>query len=203
MRTRTKRIMISLFDRTTVMAQPWARAGYTCYCVDIQHKRGETREGNIIKVGADVTNWLPPSDGDIGFLAAFPPCTFVACSGARWFPERGLGGIIDALQNFKRSVDIATMVRVPFMIENPVSTISSYWRKPDYIFHPWHYGDAYEKTTCLWVGQGFRMPRRTPVKPVLGKKLYLLPPSEDRGDLRSVTPQGFAEAVFKANHRQR
>jgi hypothetical protein len=29
--------------------------------------------------------------------------------------------------------------------------------------------------------------------------MHLLPPSENRGDLRSETPLGFARAVFKAN----
>jgi hypothetical protein len=31
------------------------------------------------------------------------------------------------------------------MIENPVSTVSTYWRKPDYTFDPCDYGDAYQK----------------------------------------------------------
>ncbi len=199
-----RKIMVSLFDRTTVMAQPWALAGYECYCVDIQHKRGETREGNLIKVGADVHRWLPPSEGKICFVAAFPPCTDIAVSGAQHFKDmdKDLGGLIDALENFKRVRDIAVLCRCPYMIENPVCVVSTHWRRPDYQFQPFEYGDGYIKTTWLWVGGGFRMPPKTPVKPVEGRKLYLLPPSPDRGDLRSVTPPGFARAVFKANHRR-
>jgi len=33
-----------------------------------------------------------------------------------------------------------------------------------------------------------------------GSIMHLMPPSEDRADLRSVTPMGFARAVFQANH---
>ena len=30
---------------------------------------------------------------------------------------------------------VAKLLGVPYMIENPVSVVSTYWRKPDYIFH--------------------------------------------------------------------
>ena len=199
-----KRIMISLFDRTTIMAQPWADAGYDCYAVDLQHRRLSHREGNIIRVGANVHRWLPPITGKICFLAAFPPCTYVALSGARWFKDedKGLDGAIDALKNFKRARDMAVMLRCPYFIENPMCVVSTHWRRPDYQFDPCDYGDGYIKETWIWVGNGFRMPPKAPVKPVDGRKLYNLPPSADRGDLRSVTPRGFAEAVFLANHRK-
>ena len=47
-------IVISCFDLTGNMVMPWAEAGYPCYCVDIQHPAGESRDGNIIRVGAEV-----------------------------------------------------------------------------------------------------------------------------------------------------
>jgi hypothetical protein len=34
---------------------------------------------------------------------------------------------------------------------------------------------------------------------VEGQKLWRLPPTEDRADKRSVTPKGFADAVFRKN----
>jgi len=193
-------IMISCFDRTTIMAQPWADAGYLCYCVDIQHPKGETREGNIIKVGADMMDWLPPK-GNIVFAAFFPPCTDIAVSGARWFRDKGLGALIRALQLFKRSVDLAELIGAPYMIENPVSTVSTYWRPPDYKFQPWMYGENYSKETWLWAGNGFRMPRPDEVHPPenLEQKIWLMPPSPDRADKRAETSEKFARAVFKAN----
>jgi len=36
------------------MVKLWADAGFLCPCVDLQHQPGEHREGNIIRVGADV-----------------------------------------------------------------------------------------------------------------------------------------------------
>lgn len=201
-------IVISCFDYTTNMVRPWADAGYTCYCVDMQHPRGETREGNIIKVGANMLDWLPPAN-DIVFAAFFPPCTDVAVSGARWFRDKGLGALIRSLELFKRSVDLAEMIGAPYLIENPVNTVSSYWREPDHKFQPNHYGDPYTKETWLWTGNGFQMPpvirpgdlfdRTTWVDATEGSKMHKLPPSAERANLRSETPQGFARAVFEAN----
>lgn len=83
-------IVVSCFDLTGNMVKPWADAGFTCFCVDIQHPKGETRQDNIIYVGADMREWLPPFR-PVAFAAFFPPCTDVAVSGARWFKDKGLG----------------------------------------------------------------------------------------------------------------
>lgn len=191
-------IVISCFDNSTNMAKPWAEAGYKCYCVDFQHPPGETIDGNIIRVGADMLDWLPPRE-PIAFAAFFPPCTDVAVSGARWFKDKGIGALWRALRLFDVSVKLAEWSGAPYMIENPVSTVSKYWRKPDYYFDPCDYGDPYTKKTCLWTGGGFVMPEKTPVVPFCGSKMHLLPPSKDRADKRSETPMGFAQAVFLAN----
>ena len=194
-----EKIVISCFDYTTNMVRPWADAGFTCYCVDVQHPSGETRgEDGIIRVGADMLDWLPPR-GDVAFFAAFPPCTDVAVSGARWFKDKGIGALWQALRLFDVSVKLAEWSRAPYLIENPVSTVSSYWRKPDHSFDPCDYGDPYTKKTCLWTGGGFVMPEKHRVEPTEGSKMHLLPPSEDRANLRSATPMGFAQAVFEAN----
>jgi hypothetical protein len=198
-------IVVSLFDRTGHMVAPWANAGFLCYCVDIQHPLGELREGNVVKVGADVRDWLPPY-ASIKILFAFPPCTHVAISGARWFQDKGIGALIDALQLFEAALRLAEWTQAPYLIENPVSTISTYWRKPDYTFDPCDYGgyleipsDAYTKKTCLWTGNGFVMPHAKWVRPFEGSKMHRLPPTKSRAALRSATPKGFAQAVFEAN----
>lgn len=194
--------VVSLFDYTTNMVKPWAEAGHQCYCVDLQHPPGMTPAGNIIKIGEDALDWIPIPHADI--LLAFPPCTDVAVSGARWMAGKGLGAIIAALSLFKRAVDLAERWGCPYMLENPVSTVSTYWRKPDHTFHPWHYGDLYSKTTCLWTGNGFVMPEpiyRTKPDGVDDKRIHYASPGPDRANFRSETPMGFARAVFNANCR--
>lgn len=199
-------IVISLFDYTTNMVRPWADAGFLCYCADVKHPAGEEREGNIVRVGVDILEWLPPYSA-VEILFAFPPCTHVAASGARWFRDKGLGVLVQSLQLFDAALRLAEWTKAPYMIENPVSTVSTYWRKPDYIFDPCDYGgygndsrDAYTKKTCLWTGNGFVMPKRKRIEPVEGSKMHCLPPSPQRSSLRSMTPSRFAKAVFESNH---
>jgi hypothetical protein len=163
------------------------------------------REGNIIRVGADVREWLPPYAG-VNILFAFPPCTNVPASGARWFRDKGLGSLIEALELFEAAVRLAEWTRAPYMIENPVSTASTYWRKPDFIFNPSDYGgylqppgDAYTKKSCLWTGNRIVLPTPKPVTPCEVSPIHRLPPSKDLAALRSVRPKGFAQAVFETN----
>lgn len=192
-------IVVSCFDYTGNMVKPWADAGYICYCVDLRHKPGEYFENNIVWVGGDVMKWEPPRTVEIAFF--FPPCTDIALSGARWFRGKSLPKLIEALQLFQRCIEIAELSGAPYMIENPASMVSTYYRKPDCKFQPWQYGEDYSKETWLWIGGGFRMPKPSvhfkpeSVKP----KIHLMTPSKDRGYKRSETPIKFAQAVYEAN----
>lgn len=193
-----------LFNLTDTMAQPWADAGVTCYSVDLQHPKGAHREGRIIRVGADIRRYTPPI-GNYVFAAAFPPCTDLSVSGARWFRDKGLFALAEAIELFARAVSLCEWTEAPYCVENPVSTISSYYRKPDHTFDPCDFAgyeggsdDTYTKKTCLWTGGGFVMPTTRKLQPV-NSRMHLLPPSEDRANLRSATPRGFARAVFDAN----
>lgn len=206
-------IVLSLCDYTGNMVRPWARAGYKCICVDTRHKKNKKKlvhksGGQIEFISADIAWWLPPR-AEYKIVFAFPPCTHLAVSGARWFQEKGLRGLIEGLELIERCRAICVWSKAPWMLENPVGTISTYWRKPDYIFNPCEYAryledpsdDAYTKKTCLWTGNRFVMPEVCAVEPVKGSKMHLIAPSEHRSHDRSVTPRGFANAVFEANSK--
>lgn len=201
-------LVLSLCDLTGHAVAPWAAVGYECWTVDLQHPSGTGPLLNgIRKVGADVTRFCPPLGRPVAFVFAFPPCTHLAVSGARWFKDKGLDALADSLRVVAACNAICEASNAPFLIENPVSTLSTYWRKPDYSFDPCDYAgylddpspEAYTKRTCLWVGGGFRLPEPRRVEPTLGSKMHLLPPSEERANLRSATPIGFSRAVFEAN----
>ena len=188
------------------MVKPWRDAGYRCICVDIQHTGVEIRDG-IEYTQHDVQTYMPPL-GIYKIAFGFPPCTHLAISGARWFQSKGLSALHEAIGIVEATRRLCEWTSAPYCIENPVSTLSTYWRKPDYTFNPCDYGgytappsDAYTKKTCLWTGSGFKMPATKPVEPTEGSKMHLLPPTSDRADIRSETPMGFAIAVFEANHR--
>ena len=82
-------------------------------------------------------------------------------------------------------------------LEQPVGRLPRYYGKPVLRYQPFEYGDPYTKKTCLW--GNFNIPVKRIVKPTLGSKMHLLPPSEDRADLRSECSPGFARAFFEAN----
>lgn len=180
------------------MVRPWVDAGWECWCVDIQHEGNAVRDG-IRFIGADVRRFLPPKSTAIVF--AFPPCTNLAVSGSRWFTGKGLTGLASGIEIVERCEELCEWSGSPWMLENPVGVLSSYWRKPDYLFQPWNYGDLESKKTCLWTGGGFVMPAFDHAAKPDGVKesIWKMPPSEERGDLRSVTFPGFAEAVYRAN----
>jgi len=188
------------------MVTPWAAAGFECICVDTQHVEiSRAPYLPITYVGWDVRDWLPPKE-EYKIVFAFPPCTHLAVSGARWFRRKGLGKLAEALSIVEACREICEWAKAPWMLENPVSSLSTYWREPDVTFNPCDYGgyldppaDLYTKRTCLWFGGGFRMPRIKPVAPLEGSRMHLIPPCENRSDLRSETPAGFAQAVFEAN----
>jgi hypothetical protein len=201
---------IFLCDLTGIMARPWAEAGIRCYCVDVQHSiRRDRVEGNIHFLWGDVRTWRPPEGVRVIFGAAFTPCTHVAGSGARDFEKKGGYMLRDALECFEAGRQVLAWSGAPYMAENSVGVLSSipHIGKPDHYFHPWQYAalceaDNYTKKTCVWSGNGFVMPEPRPA-PWLGEpddRIHKATPSDDRSDIRSATPLGFARAVFAANH---
>jgi len=208
-----KALAVFLFDYSGAMARPWADAGYDCLIVDIQHRGFRVLEqpaGTIYAHEADLTQpyQLPDAlaDRQVIFVAAFPPCDHLAVSGARWFKGKGLKALAWSIQCFAVAVEFAESQDCPYCLENPVSTISTYWRKPDHIFHPHHYAglepdDHYTKTTCLWTGGGFVMPEPVPLETDRqpDNRIHRCAPGPERKNIRSRTPSGFARAVFIVN----
>lgn len=232
--TDTTKKAIFLYDFTGLMAQPWLDAGYECWLFDGQHEPGVKREGNLVKVGmwfyhdkihqhaADIAEMV--GDG-VRIVIGFPECTHLAVSGAAHFAKKR-----EADPDFQnKASDLAKMVEIvgdasgsPWMAENPVSVLSTLWRKPDYSFNPYEYGgylpeddvhpiypdyilprDAYPKKTCIWSGNGFVMPMKMPVPNKLGysaQHMRLGGKSLKTKNIRSATPRGFAIAVYGANH---
>ena len=203
---------IFLYSKTANAAMPWAEAGVECWCVDIQHSiRKDRRDGLVNFVWGDARSWRPPRGRKIVFVASYSPCTDVTVADARDFEKKGGIMLRDAIEMFEAGRQCAAWSGAPYYCENPVGVLSSlpHIGKPDYYFHPFQYAgyaddprsEAYTKRTALWTGNGFVMPDKKPVDPIDGSKMHLMPPSDDRADLRSETPIGFSRAVFQANYR--
>ena len=133
-------------------------------------------------------------------IIAHPPCTDLAVSGAKWFAEKRADGRQQAAIEFFMRFINADCEHIA--VENPVSIMSTQYRKPDQIIQPWMFGHPEKKSTCLWL-KG--LPLLIPTNDVseymktLPKnqqnRLYHLPPSPDRAKLRSKTFPGLAKAM--------
>lgn len=140
-------------------------------------------------------------------IIAHPPCTDLAVSGAKHFAAK----IADGRQ--QRSIDFFMLFAVHpcprIAIENPIGIMSTKWRKPDQIVHPYHFGDPHEKATCLWLKNLPPLAYTNVVKPEpkrhfpSGRAMpgwyyeasKLSHKTGERGKARSKTFQGFAEAM--------
>ena len=235
MKDEKSKAIVSRFDLTGVAVQSWAEAGYHTFQFDAQHPINLNGQGRQYTVGGDASTWAAPiarsmESYDVRMIFGFPPCTDLAISGNRWRvakAEANPNYLTEAMELVYLARDIGELYNVPYMIENPVSVISSEWRKPDHIFQPCDFGqylpeddtspypdiipahDAYTKKTCLWTGNGFVMPEARPVEPVKyqdrnglnysGPAWKLGGRSLRTKNIRSATPRGFARAVFQAN----
>jgi len=206
-------VLLSLCDVTGNFAQPWVDAGYTAILVDPQH--GITHwDGTVLKVAATVLEAMPLIRDylpRIVFVAAWPPCTDMAVSGARWFEGKWKADsafFAKAVSVAEQCRTVAEMTGAPFLVENPVSTLAQVFGAASHSFDPWQYtaleaGDNYTKRTNLWTGGGFVMPAPQ-VLAGLGvpdNRIHRAS-GPDRANVRSVTPMGFARAVYAANALQ-
>lgn len=200
-------MIVALYEKTGNILRPWADAGYECVALDIQHK-GTTERDGIWYMQWDALTDPFPSLHRAKFIAASPPCDHLAVSGARWFKGKGLRALARSIELFAVAAEYCESQGCPYLIENPVSTISTYWRKPDYSFHPWQYSgfelsDDYTKKTCLWTGNGFVMPEPFHGEVNPDDRIHKAAPGPDRANFRSAMPMGFSRAVFAANSRRK
>lgn len=130
-------------------------------------------------------------------VIAFPPCTHLASSGARWFEKKRLDGRQQEAIDFFM---LFTKLSCPLVvIENPIGIMSTVYRKPDQIIQPFWFGHRERKSTCLWL-KGLPLLKGTDVVSLSGnpKKdmpLYYLAPGKERSKLRSKTYIGIAKAL--------
>lgn len=127
---------------------------------------------------------------DWDLMIAHPPCTHLAVSGARWFKDK----IKEQEQAINFFMKLINSPIGKIAVENPVSIMSTRYRKPDQIIQPWQFGHGETKKTCLWLKN---LPLLKPTNIVGGReqRIHKMPPSPDRAKLRSITYQGIAEAM--------
>jgi site-specific DNA-cytosine methylase len=127
---------------------------------------------------------------DWALMIAHPPCTHLSVSGARWFKDKR-NEQAEAL-DFVGELLLAPVARIA--LENPISIISSHFRKPEQIIQPWQFGHGELKATCLWLKN---LPKLVPTNIVEGReaRVHRMPPGPNRWKERSRTFEGIAAAM--------
>lgn len=137
------KILIACEESQAVCKEFRAR-GHEAYSCDILPESGGQPDWHI---QSDVLNYIDSPRWDM--IIAFPPCTHLAVSGAAWFAKKIADGRQqEGIDFFMKFTDVPCKKVV---IENPIGIMSSKFRKPNQIIHPWMFGDKASKATCLWI----------------------------------------------------
>ena len=207
------RVLIAC-EESQEVCKAFRKRGHEAYSCDIQECSGGHPEWHIqcdvlgilepppiIFTTDDNWHHIPKWD----LIIAHPPCTHLAVSGARWFPEKQ--------KDFRQQKAIVFFMQLMLAdcphiaVENPVGIMSSCYRKPDQIIQPFYFGDPHRKSTCLWLKNLPLLISDNKVEPIIknytcknGRQVsfdidYIAGPSVDRGKKRSKTYPGIARAM--------
>ena len=165
-----------------IVRDAFAERGHDAWSCDLLPTE---RPGNHIQ--GDVLEVL---DQGWDLMIAHPPCTHLAVSGARWFKDKIVEQ--ESALEFVFTLLSTTIRRVA--MENPVSIISSRFRKPEQIIQPWMFGHGETKATCLWL-KGLRPLAPTDIVDGRIARVHREPPGDDRWKNRSRTLPGIAKAM--------
>ena len=176
-----------------IVRDAFRKRGHSAYSCDILPcespcNPGEDSLGLPAHLQKDVREIIEWGTWDL--MVAFPPCTRLCVSGARWFKDKR-DEQAEAVEFFMALAN-APIERIA--IENPIGIMSTRYRKPDQIIQPWQFGHGETKATCLWLKN---LPKLAPTNIVEGRhaRVHREPPSPDRWKNRSRTYQGIADAM--------
>ena len=183
--------------------EAFAARGHDAWSCDLlptdipgNHYQGDVKD--ILKEGWDM-------------MIAHPPCTYLTVTGNKWFKPEYKDRFPTRQQDRENAIKFfMTLVDAPIektVIENPIGIMSTTYRKPNQIIHPWQFGHEASKSTCLWI-KG--LPNLEPTNIVdkgefvtykSGKRMTkwyadaASKPPKERAKIRNTTFQGIANAM--------
>lgn len=190
-------------EESQAVTKELRRLGHEAYSCDIIDQSGGHPEWHIKDDvlryinGDQAIFWTMDNVGHItpkkwDMIIAFPPCTHLAVSGARYFAQKRADGRQQAAVDFFMKFANADCPKIA--IENPVGIMSTKWRKPDQIIQPWQFGHGETKATCLWM-KGLPLLTFTQIVEGREQRVWKMPPGPDRAKERSKTYPGIAKAM--------
>ncbi len=171
------------------------KKGWEAYSCDILPCSGGHPEWHL---QMDAFNALKMHKWNIGIL--HPPCTHTALCSNRWYHDSDL-----RLQGAKFCSDLWELAIQQcdcVALEQPKTIMQKYIGKKSQVIHPYMFGHKEYKETWLWLKN---LPLLKETGNVLKRmlvddrkeyeKVFRMPPSADRGKLRSKTYVGLAKAM--------
>lgn len=186
-----KKILIGC-EESQIVTKAFRDMGFDAKSCDIQDTSGSMP---LHHYKMDVFQAIAMHEWDMIIL--HPPCTHLAVSGNRWYgkgkPQHNKR--IKAVEWTQALWDLAISVCNHVALENPVGVLNSMgdFPKPQYC-QPWQFGHGETKKTGFWLNG---LPPLVPTKIVSGReqRIWKMPPTAERGKLRSKTFTGIAEAM--------
>jgi len=173
-------------EESQVVCKAFRFLGHDAYSCDLLSCSGGKPEWHIQD---DVLKHL---DDGWDMMIAFPPCTHIAVSGAWLFKRKRADGSQQRAVDFFMSLVNAPIDKIA--VENPVSIMSTVYRKPDQIIQPWQYGHGETKRTCLWL-KNLPLLKSTNIVEGRKQRIWKMSPSPERSRLRGLTYSGIALAM--------
>ena len=130
-------------EESQAVTKEFRKLGHEAYSCDIVPCSGGHQEWHLQQDVKPLLleNW--------DMIIAFPPCTHLAVSGAAHFAKKRADGRQQEGVDFFMLFANAKCERIA--IENPIGIMSTKWRKPDQVIHPFWFGENSTKSTCLWL----------------------------------------------------
>ena len=193
--------LLVLCETSNKVSQAFRNKGHEVWSLDIEDN--DVDQTWHIKTDLDAMLNTPDTWYDwwkqFDMIIAHPPCTYLCNSGVTWLYHdskdmtkeqrwREMAKAVDRYHNI-RELPVDKLV-----IENPRSHKHAIGKFYDQIIHPWEHGHGESKATGLYV-KGVPLLKPSNVVEGREQRLHKLPPSKDRGKLRSETYQGIADAM--------
>jgi hypothetical protein len=175
------------FEESQEICKAFRNLGHCAYSCDLQLCSGGYPQWHL---QMDIFKAIHLKKWDIIIL--HPPCTYTALCGNRWYWNSELR--TEGIELCRNSWNEAIKVCDHVALEQPKTIMQKYIGKRSQTIHPWQFGHGETKETWLWL-KG--LPLLQPTKIVDGRenRIWKMPPSKDRGKLRSKTYSGIASAI--------
>jgi hypothetical protein len=130
-------------------------------------------------------------------MIAHPPCTYLCAGGNNWLNRRP---DLQWRENRELAAEFfMLLVNAPIplvVVENPIGCMSTRYRKPDQVVHPYMFGHDIRKDTCLWLkGLPKLVPTRLVPPPYRKIDYWSTKRNPEGRSLKSITYQGIADAM--------